>query len=198
MGDTTIRLYHGSNTIIERPETALNSGFADLGKGFYLTPDLEAARGRATTRARREGGQAVVSVFELRESCVPWVTWGERIRPQEKPCTSTPFGLSFEETPQGFAAWAAYIDACRHDKTEVPGVGSPAIVRAWLATMEIEMACSGFITAEEFAQSVDPDELTIQYCVLDQGVLDKSLRFVGTQALPPPTGPRACTRTVRT
>ncbi len=181
MRNATVRLYHGSNIAIERPEISLNTGFADLGKGFYLTPDLEVARDRAATRARREGGVTTVSVYDLHESCVPWVTWGERIEPAEEPHAAEPFGLCFDETSQGLAAWATYIAACRQGKTEVPGVGKPAIVRAWLATMEIEMACSGFMTTAESAQLVDPAELIVQYCILDQDVLDKQLRFVGTQ-----------------
>lgn len=181
MSDATIRLYHGSNMAIEQPSILQNTGYADLGKGFYLTPDLEAARSRATTRARREGGAAVVSVFELGEDCVPWITWGKHVRPPKNLHATAPFGLRFEETPQGYAAWATYIGACRRGKVEVPGFGKPAIVCAWLATMEIEMACSGFITTEEFAQSVDPDELIVQYCILDQSVLAHELRFVGTE-----------------
>ncbi len=49
---TQLRLYHGSNVSIERPEVTLNTGFADLGHGFYLTDDRAAAERRAVSRAQ--------------------------------------------------------------------------------------------------------------------------------------------------
>ena len=69
-------LYHGSNAAIERPDVSRNTGFADLGQSFYLTDDHDVARRRAASRARRAGGEPVVSAFELDESCVPWAMWG--------------------------------------------------------------------------------------------------------------------------
>lgn len=182
MGET-MRLYHGSNVAIEHPIIARNTGFADLGKGFYLTPDHEIARSRATARARREGGSAVVSVFELDEGSVPWVTWGKRITPQKDLVPGSPFGLQFDDTEQGYAAWASYIKACRAGTTTVPNMGFPAIVRAWLATMEIEMVYAGFMAPDEFAQVVEPAELIVQYCILDQRILKSSLRFIEAEVV---------------
>lgn len=181
MGQEKVRLYHGSNTAIERPRIALNTGFADLGKGFYLTTDHEAALGRAKKRARDAGGTATVSVFELDESCVPWIAWGAN--KDALVAADTPFGLRFEKSSAGYAAWASYIKACRCGQAEVPGIGAPAIVRAWIATMEVEMVCSGFLTAEELAQATDPAELIVQYCILDQDILNNDLALVGTETL---------------
>lgn len=47
-----VRLYHGSDMAIERPDIVHNTGFADLGVGFYLTDDKDAAINRARRRAR--------------------------------------------------------------------------------------------------------------------------------------------------
>jgi hypothetical protein len=49
--------------------------------------------------------------------------------------------------------------------------------------MEVEMVCSGFLTAEELAQATDPAELIVQYCILDQGILNNDLALVGTETL---------------
>ena len=61
----------------------------------------------------------------------------------------------------------------------MPGLGSPAIVRAWIANMEIEMVCTDFISMEEFVQTVNPADLVVQYCFTNQDVLDAGLAFVG-------------------
>ena len=181
MGRDMIRLYHGSNLTIEQPRVALNTGFADLGKGFYLTDNHDAARSRAKKRAKDVGGTATVSIFELDESKLPWLTWGEGDPVADGVIAA--FGLRFEESLAGYAAWARYIKSCRVGKTEVPGIGSPAIVRAWIATMEVEMVCSGFLDADDFAQVVEPEELIVQYCVLDQNVLDRCLTLAEVETI---------------
>ena len=66
----------------------------------------------------------------------------------------------------------------------MPGLGSPAIVRAWIANMEIEMVCTDFISLEEFVQTVDSDALVVQYCFTNQDMLDTSLKFVEAETLP--------------
>ena len=40
------------------------------------------------------------------------------------------------------------------------------------------MACSGLVTFEELGAFVDPSELVVQYCLLDQGLIDEHLSFV--------------------
>ena len=50
-----MRLYHGSDRAISEPSLGFNTGFADLGHGFYLTDDADVARQRARSRARRSG-----------------------------------------------------------------------------------------------------------------------------------------------
>lgn len=60
----------------------------------------------------------------------------------------------------------------------MPGLGISSIVRAWIATEEVEMVCSGFVSAEDLAEFVDPAQLVVQYCLLDQRLIDGSLRFV--------------------
>lgn len=179
----TIMLYHGSNAAINHPVVSHNTGFADLGRGFYLTTNHEAARSRAAQRAHKAGGTATVSAFELDEQCVPWLTLGARALQERTEMPSKPFGLQFDETPEGLTAWAAYIKSCREGKTDVPGAGSPSVVRAWIATMEIEMVCSGFLTPEELAQAIEPSDLIVQYCILSQDIIDHSLTLVRTEVI---------------
>lgn len=171
----TTTLYHGSDTPVPHPQAGRNTGFADLGNGFYLTDDLAVAQSRARSRARHMGAEhGFVSVYEFDENCVPWVTWGS--------ATSTPagtaFGLCFDTDRAGIAHWMRYIQACRVGRTTVGSLGSPAVVRAWIATEEVEMACSGMVTADEMAEFIDPTNLVVQYCLLDQDLIDQHLHFV--------------------
>ena len=72
-----MKLYHGSDVVVERPDVLRNTGFADLGRGFYLTDDHEAAVGRARSRARAMGAAAgVVSSYDFDEDALPWAAWG--------------------------------------------------------------------------------------------------------------------------
>lgn len=179
-----IRLYHGSDVAIERPDVTHNTGFADLGQGFYLTDDHDAARRRSASRARRTGAPAgVVSVFELDVDCLPWVTMGERV---DDPHGDSPgrFALRFNKGVAGIEAWIDYITACRAGRTEVGSLGSPSMVCAWIATEEVELVSSGLLSAAEVAGYLDPSELIVQYCLLDQRVVDKNLRFVEAERVP--------------
>lgn len=170
-----VRLYHGSDVTIRRPDLNHNTGFADLGKGFYLTDDYEAAESRARARARRQGSaRGVVSTYDFDEGRVPWVVVGSA-KDQLTELGKTRFGLRFAPTTEGLAAWVRYIGQCRKGVTEVPGVGRPAAVRAWIATEEVEMACAGYVSPEDVAAAIDPAELVVQYCILNQSLIEDAL-----------------------
>ena len=171
-----MRLYHGSDVAVETPRIAFNKGFADLGQGFYLTDDCEAATRRARSRAHKQGRETgAVSVYDFDEEALPWVCAGSGA-PAVAPAAA--FGLCFDDGTEGIAAWPRYIQACRKGETEVAGVGRPSVVRAWIATEEIEMVCAGFISADELAGALDTSELIVQYCIADQDLMDRRLAFV--------------------
>ena len=177
-----MRLYHGSDIEVRKPIIAYNTGFADLGQGFYLTDNRDVACQRARSRARRLGARdGVVSVFEFDEGCVPWACWGACGLSLRTPDGGVPFGLCFDEDREGIAAWVSYIRACRRGQTGVGDLGAPAVVRAWIATEEVEMVCAGFATAEDLAEFIDPRQLVTQFCFADQGVIDGHLSFVGAE-----------------
>lgn len=63
-----MQLYHGSDTSIQRPDVSFNTGFADMGTGFYLTDDFNVAASRARSRARKTGAACgIVSVHTPEE-----------------------------------------------------------------------------------------------------------------------------------
>ena len=168
-------LYHGSDTEIQQPDISFNTGFADLGAGFYLTDNYEAAVGRARSRARKTGAaRGVVSTFKFDEAQLPWITWDSKVAPT---APDQPFDLRSGTTDAGIAAWANYIKACRSGHTTV-GNAEPAVVRAWIATEDIEMVCAGFAPDEELASFIDPQDLIVQYCFRSQQAIDELLVFV--------------------
>ena len=122
-----------------------------------------------------------MSVFELDEAQLPWAVWGADAPELPAGTHDSPFGLRFDATPQGIVAWASYIVACRKGNVAVPGLGEPAVVRAWIATEEVEMLYAGFATPEDLAELLDPHDLVVQYCLRNQALLDCALAFVGTE-----------------
>lgn len=177
-----MKLYHGSDITIDKPEIAFNKGFSDLGQGFYLTDDYNAACGRALSRARRNAAsQGVVSAYSFDEESIDWIELGSGA--DAAASINSAFGLRFADTLDGVVAWANYIKACRRGRTQVDGIGDPAIVRAWIATEEVEMVCSGFAPAEALAEFIDPAELVVQYCFRCQRVLNQRLVFEGADYL---------------
>lgn len=175
-----MKLYHGSDVRIDNPVVSLNTGFADLGHGFYLTDNHAVAIARARSRARKEKADAgIVSSFAFDETSLPWITWDDQLMGTGmEPGRAEGFGLRFAMTPAGIAAWMNYIKACRTGATAVPGFGDPRVVRAWIATEEVEMACSGFVDAEELAALIEPENLVTQYCFRTQEAVDSLLTFV--------------------
>lgn len=64
-----MRLYHGSNVTVPRPEILNSDRKLDFGVGFYLTSSLEQAeRWARLVVDRRGGGRPVVTVYEIDEA----------------------------------------------------------------------------------------------------------------------------------
>lgn len=61
-----MKLYLGSNTVVERPRIIKSDRRLDFGKGFYLTSDIEQAKRWAElTLKRRNEGSPVVSFYDF-------------------------------------------------------------------------------------------------------------------------------------
>ena len=63
-----MKLYHGSNMVVEQPEVNAGRRALDFGVGFYLTSNREQAErwARAVAR-RRQSGDAILNCFEVDE-----------------------------------------------------------------------------------------------------------------------------------
>lgn len=62
-----MRLYHGSNVVIESINLAMCRPYKDFGKGFYLTDIEEQAKQMAKRVARIYGGSPIVNSFEIQD-----------------------------------------------------------------------------------------------------------------------------------
>lgn len=63
-----MKVFHGSNVVVERPRLFRSDRRVDFGSGFYVTSSLEQASRWARLVAKRRGeGFPVVSVYELDE-----------------------------------------------------------------------------------------------------------------------------------
>ena len=60
-----MKLYHGSNIVIEHINLAMCRPFKDFGKGFYLTDIKEQAEKMAKRVSKIYGGDPVVNAFEI-------------------------------------------------------------------------------------------------------------------------------------
>lgn len=59
-----MKLYHGSNLVIEKIDLSKGRTAKDFGRGFYLSDDKEQAGKMAENVVRRKGGETFVSVFD--------------------------------------------------------------------------------------------------------------------------------------
>ena len=65
-----MKLYHGSNTIIEQIDLLKCKPYKDFGQGFYLTEIKEQAEQMAKRTSAIYGGEPVITVFEFDETAL--------------------------------------------------------------------------------------------------------------------------------
>ena len=158
-------LYHGSYTAIEKPDLSFSRLKTDFGRGFYLTPLKDQALNWAR-RFSRERGAGVLSVYEFLSE--PDETAPPDVR-------TLRFDAYNEE-------WLHFITACR--------IGEPVdaewdLVIGGVADDKVfdtlQLFFDKLIGAEEAIGRLKYDRPNIQYCFKDQGLIDKSLKFMGSE-----------------
>ncbi|MBO5466488.1 MAG: DUF3990 domain-containing protein [Prevotella sp.] len=65
-----MRLFHGSNMIIEVIDLTKSKKFKDFGQAFYLSADEEQAMKMAVAKVVQFGGEESVTSFEFDERCL--------------------------------------------------------------------------------------------------------------------------------
>ena len=93
-------LYHGSNTVFQKPILSKCLPCKDFGLGFYLSDSFDIARRTALRAVRQHGGEPVVLVFEIDEAAMR--------------------RLSFRRFAQlGNRVWAKFVLANRNPRMKV-------------------------------------------------------------------------------
>ena len=154
----TITLYHGSNICVESPELFRNRGYSDVGDGFYLTDDIDAAQ----KWANRKGGESRVSVYEL-----------------SLQSSRTLRKAIYFERPN--SEWAEYIVSCHLGKGHRYDLVYGPIADNRLGSL-IRSYRQGRITYDQLLSSIMPYRLrgniVFQYAICSKKALN-CIRYVG-------------------
>jgi len=153
-----MKLYHGSNQVIERPEFREATHPLDFGSGFYATTNYEQAKDFARKVAIWREGTPIVNIYEVDELKLN----NYSILHFEKP-----------ETP-----WLRFVVANRAGKC--PFVKEDVILGA-VANDDVfrvvELFENGDLTEEEAINRFKIKKLFVQYVFKNQRVLDDVLAF---------------------
>jgi hypothetical protein len=160
-------LYHGSYTIIEKPDLSFSRLKTDFGKGFYLTPLKEQAV-NWSQRFLREQGLSVVSVYEF------------SLDPSDNPHKE----IRILEFDNHDLKWLNFITACRLGKPVdidwdliIGGVANDKVFDT------LQLYFDNLIRAEEAIGRLRYNKPNFQYCFKTQSIIDDHLRFIGSEAL---------------
>jgi len=158
-------LYHGSNTVVEKPDLSFSRLRTDFGRGFYLTPVKTQAESWAR-RFLREGGAAILSSYEFPFEPGVEPTHGLRVRE---------FGDHDEE-------WLNFISDCRSGKNVgaewdlvIGGVANDKVFDT------LQLYFDKLIDAAEAIGRLRYNRPNLQYCFKTQSVIDGRLRFTGSE-----------------
>ena len=160
-------LYHGSYTVVENADLSFSRLKTDFGKGFYLTPLKPQAISWAQ-RFSRERGSSVVSSFEFLTKA------GEAL----------PSDVKILEFDDHNLEWLDFITACRlgslvDDQFDlvIGGVANDKVFDT------LQLYFDGLVGADEAIGRLRYNKPNFQYCFKSQSLIDKYLRFVGSEEL---------------
>jgi hypothetical protein len=158
-----MRLFHGSYLIIEKPDISFSRNNVDFGRGFYTTPIKEQAISWSK-RFKRKHGQSVISVYDF-----------EEISLQENALI-----MEFESYSN---EWFDFIISCRQGENNawydvvIGGVANDKVFDT------IQLYLDGLINKEESIKRLRYEKPNIQYCFRNQMIIDKYLKFAGSEVI---------------
>ena len=150
-----MKLFHGSNVIVNTPRILTKLRALDFGAGFYLTSSKEQARKWAKAVTRRRGeGDSIVNIYELEDEFYS--------------------KLSVLEFPTANAEWLDFVVQNRKEKraSSYDLVIGPVANDSTLPVIDDYM--DGKYDKEEAVKRLLPQKLTDQYAFLTE----KAIRFL--------------------
>lgn len=159
-----MRLYHGSNEEVCRPELRPLTRALDFGRAFYLTTDHEQAiKWAKTTTLRRAEGAPTVSVYEIDDGKFSELTRLEFSSPD--------------------STWLRYISRNRNlgvDDSAADVVVGPVANDNTMPVLNLYF--KGSYTEEEALRRLLPQKLRDQVAIKTERALSM-LRFVGSETV---------------
>ena len=152
-----MRVYHGSNMVVEHPDVSRSRPNLDFGAGFYATSIRDQAENWAVRKALRSGGVPMVSVYEMKE--IP-----SEIR-----------YLRFEEND---AAWVEFVCSCRRGGSDYldydlifGGVADDKVYAA------VDLYYRGVWDIRRTLDELRFYDKNDQFCFVSQGALEALLQY---------------------
>lgn len=150
-----MKLYHGSNVMVDTVDFAKCHPFKDFGRGFYLTDNIKHARNMAFRRCMRVGGEECVTEFEFDYDNAAQHL---KIKIFDKPS---------EE-------WASFVMMNRTENIPHPAHDYDIVIGPIAddsVVMSFRLFQDGYITIEELIKRLEYKELSVQYFFHTQSAL---------------------------
>lgn len=157
-----MKLYHGSDMVVNQPLAKVGRHHLDFGEGFYVTKLKKQANDWAEVIAERKGRKAQPTVSQ-------YVFDRERAEAD---------GLRFKTFEEYNLEWLDYVVACRRGK---PVWKQYDIVEGGVANDNVidtvEDYEKGIITAEQALGQLRYKKVNHQICFITQKAIDGYLKF---------------------
>ena len=152
-----MKLYHGSNVIVDAPDVDHSREKIDFGRGFYVTPVYEQAV-KWAERFKDAGDKAYLSVFDLDETVLA--------------------GLKVLDFPDHSGDWLDFIVSSRMGND----VGGYDIVRGGVANDKVFDTCElyfrGLISKEMAIDRLKFTSPNLQLCFKNNRTIRDTLFFI--------------------
>lgn len=161
-----MKLYHGSNTTVDNPDTRHSRERLDFGKGFYLTSVKQQAESWALRATANSGGVPIVTTYEVLDDMSGFRT------------------LTFNETND--REWVEFVCQCRRGSNEyahydivIGGVADDKVYRA------VDMYFRGYWDIETTLEALRFYDVNDQYCFITQRAINALLTYTGSYEVEP-------------
>ena len=158
-----MRLYHGTNQEIVKPNVEFSKKYLDFGKGFYLTSYKEQSEKWALRKAARLGGKPTINIYELVEDFASY-----------KVC-------SFETENE---LWLDFVCNCRKGDLIYQQYD---LVMGRVADDDvfktIDMYFKNLWTKEKVLKELRYYQENNQVCIINQQIIEKQLVFLESYTL---------------
>jgi hypothetical protein len=159
-------LYHGSYTAVEKPDLSFCRRATDFGQGFYTTNIKEQAI-KWTENFAKNQGSGVISIYEFL-----------------KPVDKFPKEIRLLEFNTHSKRWLDFVTACRLCKPVddnydliIGGVANDKVFDT------LTLYFDGVILEAEAIRRLRYNKPNFQYCFKTQEIIDKYLKFIGTEVI---------------